>query len=585
VSETNKVETGTSPIGPVFYRRVEELGGRIFIKLQCHDRFAEISWQEFGALVAKTLLGLCAVGLSKGDMVGIVAENCLEWLCADVATLAAGFANVVASPRLSDGSLVKILGHSRARLAFVENEAVFARLARLRAQLPELEHLVVMDESSGQLSDALSFKALVQLGEDNSRMRIDEVVAAVREDDLATVIYTSGSTGAPKGVMRTHGNVMANITNGGAVSMSKPEDLVVLVLSLNHLLGRFGFHKSVVTGRTTALVEATELLVNLEAIQRLAPTSMSLVPRVLDKICTAIFTDTGLIESWAELESLDQQKGPQGALGEAGKTRYAYLRRTLREAAKQALGGRLKYISYAGAAMPPRLIRLFELIEVPLLGSYGSTECGGVTLSGIGERRPGNLGKPFRNVELRIAEDGEILVRGPTVTPGYFKNPPATEQALDAQGWFHTGDLGALETDGSLRMIGRKTDLFYCIDGSNIAPGQIELLLESDSFIRQAVLLGDCRPFIACLLVPDRARIEEQAGVSNEAEIERFLWSRVVQINERLEEHEKIRRIVILDSDFPASVRSVTTLEKIKIDRKKVEEVYARAITEIYETF
>jgi long-chain acyl-CoA synthetase len=253
---------------------------------------------------------------------------------------------------------------------------------------------------------------------------------------------------------------------------------------------------------------------------------------------------------------------------------------------KRALGGRLKYVSYAGAAMPPRLMRLFELAGVPLLGSYGSTECGGVTLSGLGENRPGNLGKPFPNVEVRIAEDNEILVRGPTVTPGYFKNPQATLQALDAEGWFHTGDLGVLERDGSLRMIGRKNDLFYCIDGSNIFPGQIELVLENDPFIRQAVLLGDCRPFIAALLVPDSANIRAGTAFSDgelgAADIERVLWPRVEQINETLDEHEKIRRIVVLEKEFPDSVRTITPLQKVKIDRKKLEEVYARVIAEIY---
>ena len=237
--------------------------------------------------------------------------------------------------------------------------------------------------------------------------------------------------------------------------------------------------------------------------------------------------------------------------------------------------------------MPPRLLRFFELIEVPLLGSYGSTECGGVTLSGIGENRPGNLGKPFPNIEVRIAEDGEILVRGPTVTPGYLANPKATAEVLDAAGWFHTGDLGVLEPDGSLRMIGRKKDVFYCIDGSNVYPAQIELLLENDPFIRQAVLLGDCRPFIAALLVLDRASIQARADFSGEAlgpaDVERVLWPRVEQINERLDEHEKIRRIIVLENDFPESVRSITPLQKVRIDRKKVEEVYARAIAEIYE--
>ncbi|HWP56421.1 MAG TPA: AMP-binding protein [Candidatus Acidoferrales bacterium] len=567
------------PIGKIFFRRVEELGERVFVRLQRGERFTDVSWNEFGALVAHVLLGLVTLGLVKGDMVAIIAENRLEWLAADLATLAAGFANVVISPRVSDASLVRILAHSESRCAFVENEALVCRLGPLRSQVPRLEHVIVMEEPETG-APALPFRELLRFGAARPGTSLDRFLDAVGEDDLATVIYTSGSTGEPKGVMRTHKNIIANISSGAPIVLSPPDELVALILSLNHLLGRFGFHKSVATGRTMALLAGSELDVELKAIERLAPTSMSLVPRVLDKLSAAIFaSDAGA--AWQELEALDQKQA-SGVLDEAERERYEALRRAVSETVRRALGGRIKYVSYGGAPMPPRLMRLFKLIGVPLLGSYGSTECGGVTLSGLGETRPGNLGKPFANVELRLAEDGEILVRGPTVTPGYFKNPEATAEAFDSEGWFHTGDLGVLEADGSLCMIGRKKDVFYCIDGSNISPSQIELVLESDPFIRQAVLVGDGRPFIAALLVPDRERIEGQLGVTEKSEVERLVWSRVERINQSLDEHEKIRRIVILEDEFPATVRSLTPLAKIKIDRGKVEELYAPAIAQIY---
>jgi len=325
------IEIGSRPIGVVFFRRVEQLGERVFIKLQRRDGCTEISWKDFGALVAKTIRGLYSLGLSKGDVVGIVAENCLEWLCADLATLAAGYANVVVSPRLSDARLIKILGHSQARHAFVENKSIALRLGRLRPQLPMLEHIIVMGDSGERCAGVLSFAQLLRLGGENSSLPVHELLEPVREDDLATVIYTSGSTGEPKGVMRTHRNIIANITSGGAITLSKPEEVVALVLNLNHLLGRYGFHKSVVTGRTTALVETTELQLDLETVQGLAPTSMSLVPRVLDKICATIFAMSDLVKAWAELETLDQEKSMRGALDEPAKTRYDSLRRTLSE--------------------------------------------------------------------------------------------------------------------------------------------------------------------------------------------------------------------------------------------------------------
>jgi long-chain acyl-CoA synthetase len=236
--------------------------------------------------------------------------------------------------------------------------------------------------------------------------------------------------------------------------------------------------------------------------------------------------------------------------------------------------------------MPPRIMRFFELAGIPLLGTYGSTECGGVTLSGIGENKPGSAGKPFANVEVRIAEDGEILVRGPTVTPGYLGNPEATREAIDEEGWFHSGDLGNLDADGCLYVVGRKKDVFYCSDGSNIYPSRIELLLENEPLVRQAVLVGDHRPFLAALVVPDRAKIaaalNRDASALGAEEIESLLYGRVEKINASLEEVEKIRKIILLREDFPPSVRGLTTIQKVKIDRKAAAEQYAREIAAIY---
>jgi long-chain acyl-CoA synthetase len=196
------------------------------------------------------------------------------------------------------------------------------------------------------------------------------------------------------------------------------------------------------------------------------------------------------------------------------------------------------------------------------------------------------LGKPFPNCELRIAEDGELLVRGPTVTPGYFENPEATREAIDLEGWFHTGDLGTIDGDGCLFLTGRKKDTFNCSDGSNIYPGFIELLLENDPFVRQAILLGDRRPFIAALIVPERKKIagelckEESALTENE--IATALQARIDQINPRLEQFEKVRKFAVMQNDFSNEVRSVTVFQKIKVDRKAVEQRYQKEIAKIY---
>ncbi|MBI2229809.1 MAG: AMP-binding protein [Deltaproteobacteria bacterium] len=578
-------DTPPRHLGGVFFDRVGRLGERTFIRLQRGDRCDEISWRDFGSKVQSVLLALRALGLAPGSAVAIIGENSIEWLCADLATLAGGFPNVVISPALSDAMLLKMLGHSRCRAAFVQGAAGAGRLLNLKGQLPALQWIFVMGENDLVLPDALSFQQLIDRGRQSAAERLGEILQSVHPNDLATIMYTSGSTGAPKGVMRTHENLLSNITNGAELELSKPEELFVIVLNLNHLYGRFGFLKSVATGRTTAIVEATELALDLKLIESVGGTSMAVVPRVMARIWNLILDQADNRERWERLEKLDQRKSG-GGLGDPEQREFDELRTALKEVVRKALGGRIKYISYGGAAMAPRIMRFFELIRIPLIGSYGSTECGGVTLCGLGENRPGSLGKPFPNVEVRIAGDGELLVRGPTVTPGYFQDQAATREVLDADGWFHTGDLGAIDPDGSLRIVGRKKDVFYCSDGSNIYPGHIEMLLENDPLVRQAILVGDHRPFIAALLVPERkkiaAELTKQESRLTDDDIAAVLYTRLAQINSRLEEVERVRKMVVMQDEFPAEVRSVSAFQKIKIDRKAVEERYQKEISSIY---
>jgi long-chain acyl-CoA synthetase len=585
-SPQNPPYTKDRHLGAIFFRRVAELDDRTFVRLQRDERFEEISWRDFGAMVRNVLLALYAIGLEPGERVAIVGENSLQWLCADLATLAGGLPNVIVSPTLSDVMLLTILGHSRCRAAFVQNATGVGRLLNLKRQLPALSHIVTMEGAESNLPDTLSFAHLVERGSRVEAGRLFEILESVHGNDLATIMYTSGSTGEPKGVMRTQDNLLSNISNGGEIVRAAPEELFIIVLSLNHLFGRFGFLKSAVTGRTTAIIEATELELNVKLLERLAGTSLAVVPRVMERIWQGMLEEDGNGELWEQLETLDRKKAERARLNDDESRHFDELRATLKNIVQKSLGGRIKYISYAGAAMPPRIMRFFELIGISLIGSYGSTECGGVTLSGIGETKPGSLGKPFPNCELRIAEDGELLVRGPTVTPGYFENPEATREAIDPEGWFHTGDLGTIDAEGCLFITGRKKDIFNCSDGSNIYPGYIELLLENEPFVRQAILLGDRRPFIAALIVPDKKKIAAELHKENaaltESEIAAVLQSRIDQLNQRLEQFEKVRRFAIIRDDFSDEVRSVTVFQKIKVDRKAVEQRYQKEIEEIY---
>ncbi|HEY2919134.1 MAG TPA: AMP-binding protein, partial [Candidatus Binatia bacterium] len=254
-------------IGQIFFQRVEQLGDRTFVKLQRGGRFEEISWRDFGAMVQKLILALSVLGLAPGETVAIIGDNSLEWLCADLATLAGGWPNVVISSSLSDLMVAKILGHSGCRAAFVQDVMGVGRLLNLKGQLPALSHIFVMKDGESIPPGTSTMAQLIDRGGSADAQRLEKILERVHPNDLATIMYTSGSTGEPKGVMRTQANLLSNISNGGALVASKPEELFVIVLSLNHLFGRFGFLKSVATGRTTALLEATELKLDLNAVK------------------------------------------------------------------------------------------------------------------------------------------------------------------------------------------------------------------------------------------------------------------------------------------------------------------------------
>lgn len=568
-------------IAEVLAEKCGELRDRTFVRFEKDQGFGEISWGEFGKTVAQGVMGLRSLGLGEKERVAIISENRLEWLYADMIAMTGGWPSVILPPQLSDRGLGSVLRQGGVVAAFVEEGLGETKLEGLRAALPHLRHLVVFGPDSPTSRAALSFGALVRLGEERGiRSLHPDLIYPSQPDDVATVMYTSGSTGDAKGVMRTHRNVLFHITGGEALPASRPQELFALILSLNHLLGRLGFHLSVALGRTLALVKEIDRRVDLRALRCLAPTSTTVVPRVLEKIWEIFLEDPYHRTLWSAVENASHPK----SLEESGRrSRVAQLR----QAFLSMLGGRLEHLACGGGFLRPQICRALEIMGIPLLVSYGATECGQVATNKIGANRYGTVGKPYDKLELRFGHDGEIMVRGPSVFLGYLGDPAATREVLEPSGWYHTGDLGVLDPEGYLRILGRKRDLFTCFDGTNIHPDPIEELLEEAPYIEQALLVGHARPFLVSLIVPDKASIAARCHTTVDrltaGQIDQCIRAAIVAINERSEYYAQIKSWLVLENAFPREVREVNASStKVIAHRPQLEELYGEAIEQIY---
>jgi long-chain acyl-CoA synthetase len=507
------------------------------------DAVQTLSWEELAEHLTALMLGMDQLGLRAGARIGILAQNRWEWIAVDVAAAGRGLATVAIDPSWSDNLLVRIVDYAGVDSVFVESAEEAARIERLRPRLPRLGSVVVI-ESDGASGETLRFADLLEAGRAVADpRRVEQLLRAVRLDDLASVMFTGGSTGQPKGVIRTHGNTLSKAgawfpwMGDETRPEPAPDDVLLNPLSFCHSAGRWGAHMALVRGATLALPRASAL--SLDDFAALTPTHMLAVPRVVLRLQKLL---------WKE------RRDPAGI--------------------RAALGNRLRCLVSGGAVLAPDLIDFFQRAGTEVRVAYGSTEAGVLAIHPVSAGR--GLGRLI-GAELRI-EAGEILVRGPSVTPGYLDDPATTAAVRSEDGWWRTGDAGEVDASGHLWLSGRIRAMFNCYEGTNIDPLALEHLLESDPYISEAVLIGHRRPYLVALLVPDDERLAREAVSDRES----FLRERVSRLNERLEDFEQIRRIRVVDRAAMAQVRSITVAQKVRVDRAAVEQVFAAEIRELY---
>jgi long-chain acyl-CoA synthetase len=569
--------------------------GRTAMRWRSGPEWRSLTWGEYERAVTEVATGWRDLGLEPGDRLAILAANRPEWHIVDIAALSAGLVSVPIYATNAASQVGYVLAHSGARVCVVENLDQLAKVLLRRADLPALEHVVVMDDVSG-LDDRL----ITTLGELRARSStssggLDELVKEVSESDLATLVYTSGTTGPPKGTMLTHANVMATMRSITSLIEIRPEDRFLSFLPLSHITERsiscFG---QILGGAETWFARSVATV--LDDLLACRPTILFAVPRVWEK-----FQD-GVLEQIGEQRGLSRRFADQYlALASASGGRsllkaaeYEVLDRLVGREIRRQLGlDRARIVACGAAPVHPDLLRWFHGIGLPIAEGYGQTEVSLCTSTNTpGDTRIGTVGRPLPGVSVRIADDGEILVKGDNVCAGYWRDEGATRELIDAEGWMHTGDLGRFDPDGYLQVTGRKKDLIITAYGKNIGPEEIETDLRMEPLIAQAVVIGDDRPYLTAILTLDTEAVSEWAtrrgrsldleGLTDDAELRAELDRAIERVNGSHSHAEGIRRWRLLPHEFTLASGELTPTLKVK--RNVVVERHADLVDEMYAT-
>ena len=573
------------------------------------DAVDELSTQEFFDRIRDFSLGLGALGVEPGDRVAILSDSRPEWVIADLATLTAGAVTAPIYPTLPEAQVRYILADSGARVVVVADETQAAKVRAVWDELPELSVMVIVDSADSAAGEDRAAGGHVELSlaeatdrghrrlmtEDGLGREYKERATAITPDQLATIIYTSGTTGEPKGVMLTHGNVASNVLAGGSVVQVDSEDAALSFLPLSHAFERAVVFLYLYCGVTVTFAESLDTIArDLGAVK---PTVMTGVPRVYEKFHARVHEAVGgapairqRLFHWAVGVGLRQARAVLAGRSATLLTRFQHglADRLVLSKVRGRLGGRLRFVVSGSAPLSTPIAEFFFAIGIRVIEGYGLTETSPtLTVNPLERPKLGTVGSALPGVELKIAEDGEVLARGPNVMQGYYGKPEATAEVM-RDGWFCTGDIGSLDDDGYLTILDRKKELIVTAGGKNIAPNPVEAELKRSPLVAEAVLIGDRRPYVSALLVPDFAALASRVDVgsaSREEIVERpdvvALFDEVVEkVNAALARHEQIKRSALLPAEFAIATGELTPTLKVK--RRVVAQRWSDAIERLY---
>src|ERR1700719_553237 len=567
-------------------------------------RHADSTWESISSAellrrIAALSMALVELGVKPGDRVGLSAANRPEWHTADFAINGSGGITVPLYFNESPDRMTFILKHCGARVIIVAGAEQLKRLLSCRAQLPELEHVIVADIGDDVPTECLRYETLIASAGAAEIAAYRLRTAQVLPGQLCTIIYTSGTTGEPKGVMLTHNNLSSNVTDSCANFNFEPvTDVALSFLPLAHVYGRMMDYIYIFSGVTVAYVEAIDLVP--QALLEIRPTIIAAVPRFFEKIYARLMEQgskaTGVkrkLFAWAV--QVARRAAPWRASAKSAsptlRLQWTLADKLVYKKIRNGTGGNLRMVFSGGAPLSKDLAEFFWSVGIPIYQGYGLTETSPILTSNYPANRVGSSGKPIPNVLIRIADDGEILAKGPCVMQGYYKNTDATREAITSDGWFHTGDIGYLDSDNYLFITDRKKDLIKTAGGKFVAPQPIENALKASPYILNAMVVGDQRRFVVALIVPNAStvsgkmaeqgiRFASHKEMAAHPAVRQLIESEVRRLTAHLAQWETIKRFALLPEDFTFDNGSLTFTLKLK--RRVVEQKYREIIDKLY---
>jgi long-chain acyl-CoA synthetase len=565
-------------------------------------KWQKVSSDEIKQRAENIALGLYSLGLRKDDKAAILAANSPEWTITDAGCQFAGIVDVPIYTTLADNSVCYIINDSETKVFFLQDNATFERISKIFSECKTIEKLIFFNSEGVTAENSMSLAELEKLGADLKAEKpelIEDLISAITPNDVATLIYTSGTTGEPKGVMLSHENIVSNVIDAGEKYSFTEKDVPLSVLPLSHVFERSAMYLYIFNGMSVYYAESIDKVA--DNLREVRPTIFVGVPRIFEKVYAKAKLMAAQSSPFKEkIFDWAIDAGKDFALKTERKENISYFLAVKHSIADRVVfakfraffGGRLRFCITGGAAISNDIYLMFNGAGVAIMQGYGLTETSPViTSSNPIDVKLGTVGKPIRNVEVRVASDGELEVSGPNVMLGYYKKDDATRDAFTDDGFFKTGDIGEIDDEGFLKITDRKKELFKTSGGKYIAPSPIEQMIKSSRYVSQVVLVGNDRKFPAALIVPNFDQLasfakNENLGVKTPQDfcanekVVKLLEKQVDELTKDLSKYEKVKKIALLKDEMTVEGGELTPTLKVK--RRVVNEKYKDVIDKIY---